>query len=70
MNLYCNSIIALDAATGKMKWYHQLVHHDTFDSDMPTPPLLVNVRTGRAHHSCRRPDRQDELRLHLRSRDG
>jgi len=44
MNLYCNSILALDAATGNLKWYHQLVHHDVWDSDMPTPPLLVDVQ--------------------------
>ena len=44
MNLYCNSLVALDGATGKLKWYHQLVHHDVWDSDLPTPPLLVDVR--------------------------
>ena len=44
MNLYCNSLVALDGATGKLKWFHQLVHHDVWDSDMPTPPLLVDVK--------------------------
>jgi quinoprotein glucose dehydrogenase len=43
-NLYCNSILALDGDTGKLKWFFQLVHHDAADYDMPTPPLLVNVR--------------------------
>ena len=43
-NLYCNSIVALDAATGKLKWFHQLVHHDASDYDMPTPPILIDVR--------------------------
>jgi quinoprotein glucose dehydrogenase len=43
-NLYTGSIVALDANTGKLKWYHQLVHHDIWDFDLPTPPLLVNVR--------------------------
>jgi quinoprotein glucose dehydrogenase len=42
-NLYCNSIVALDGATGKLKWYHQLIHHDLWDMDMPTPPILVDV---------------------------
>ena len=69
MNLYCNSIIALDAATGKMKWYHQLVHHDTFDSDMPTPPLLVDVRKDGRTIPAVVQTGQDELRLYLRSRD-
>ena len=43
-NLYCNSIVALDGATGKLKWYQQLIHHDLWDMDMPTPPILVDVR--------------------------
>src|SRR5207249_2885913 len=43
-NLYCNSIVALDAQTGKLKWFHQLVHHDASDWDMPTPPILVDVK--------------------------
>jgi quinoprotein glucose dehydrogenase len=48
LNLYCNSIVALDGDTGKLKWYHQLVHHDVWDLDMPTPPILVDVkRDGR-----------------------
>ena len=44
MNLYTASIVALDAATGKLKWFHQLVHHDGWDFDLPTPPMLVDVR--------------------------
>jgi quinoprotein glucose dehydrogenase len=48
MNLYCNSIVALDGATGRLKWYHQLIHHDLWDMDMPTPPILIDVhRDGR-----------------------
>jgi quinoprotein glucose dehydrogenase len=43
-NLYCNSLLALDGATGRIKWFHQIVHRDIWDLDMPTPPLLVNVR--------------------------
>jgi quinoprotein glucose dehydrogenase len=43
-NLYCNSLVALDAQTGKLKWFHQLVHHDAADWDMPTPPILMNVK--------------------------
>ena len=42
-NLYANCLLALDANTGKLKWFHQLVHHDVWDLDMPTPPVLVNV---------------------------
>ena len=43
-NLYCNSLVALDAQTGKLKWFHQLVHHDAADWDMPTPPILMDVK--------------------------
>jgi quinoprotein glucose dehydrogenase len=43
-NLYSNSLLALDADTGKLKWFHQLIHHDVWDLDLPTPPLLIDVR--------------------------
>jgi quinoprotein glucose dehydrogenase len=42
-NLYANCLLALDAATGKLKWYRQLVHHDLWDYDIPAPPNLVTV---------------------------
>ena len=43
MNLYANTLLALDGDTGKLKWYHQLIHHEASDYDMPTPPLLIDV---------------------------
>jgi quinoprotein glucose dehydrogenase len=43
-NLYSDSLVALDALTGKMKWYQQLVHHDIWDYDLSAPPALVEVR--------------------------
>jgi glucose dehydrogenase len=43
-NLYGNSIVALDATTGKLKWYYQLVHHDIWDYDLPSAPALIDVR--------------------------
>jgi quinoprotein glucose dehydrogenase len=42
-NLYSSSLVALDARTGKRVWHYQLVHHDIWDWDVPTPPLLANV---------------------------
>jgi quinoprotein glucose dehydrogenase len=46
--LYGNSIVAVDAATGKYRWHFQTVHHDLWDSDLPNPPVLVNiVRDGK-----------------------
>jgi glucose dehydrogenase len=47
-NLYANCVIALDAATGKLRWYRQLVHHDIFDYDLTGDPALVEaVQNGR-----------------------
>ena len=43
-NLYANSLLALDAATGKRIWHFQLVRHDILDRDPPSPPNLVTVR--------------------------
>ncbi len=45
-NLYANSLLALDAATGRRLWHHQLVHHDLWDLDLPAPPTLLTVRHG------------------------
>jgi quinoprotein glucose dehydrogenase len=43
-NLYANSILALDAKTGARIWHYQVVHHDLWDYDLPTPPNLVTIR--------------------------
>jgi len=45
-NLYGDSILALDARTGKRLWHYQVVHHDLWDLDLCTEPLLLTVR----HH--------------------
>jgi quinoprotein glucose dehydrogenase len=42
-NLYANCLLALDAATGKLIWHFQLVHHDLWDKDLPSPPALITV---------------------------
>lgn len=46
-NLYTNSVIALDAATGQMLGYNQLVKHDTHDWDVDSPPTLATTRSGK-----------------------
>jgi quinoprotein glucose dehydrogenase len=43
-NLFANSLIALEAATGKRVWHFQFVHHDVWDRDLPAPPTLVTLR--------------------------
>ncbi len=46
-NLYANSLLALNADTGELKWHFQAIKHDVWDRDFPTPPTLVTVRKGR-----------------------
>lgn len=43
-NLFANSLLALDAATGKRIWHYQIVRHDVWDRDLPTAPTLITVR--------------------------
>jgi len=43
-NLFGNSILALDARTGKRLWHYQIVHHDLWDLDLCTEPKLLTVR--------------------------
>jgi len=44
--LYGNSLVALDAATGKVKWYFQTVHHDIWDYDLQSAPILFEIKRG------------------------
>ncbi len=43
-NLFGDSLVALDAATGKRLWHFQTVHHNIWDYDLPAQPTLVSVR--------------------------
>jgi quinoprotein glucose dehydrogenase len=45
-NLYANSVVAVDALTGKLRWYYQTVHHDIWDYDLAAPPALVEMKRG------------------------
>jgi len=47
-NLYSNSVIALDARTGRMLGYNQLVKHDSHDWDVDSPAIVITTRGGRA----------------------
>ena len=42
-NLYTDSIVAVDLATGAYKWHYQYVAHDVWDLDAVSPPILVDV---------------------------
>jgi glucose dehydrogenase len=43
-NLFGNSIVALDAKTGKRLWHFQAIHHDLWDYDFPQAPKLLTIR--------------------------
>ncbi|HJQ09887.1 MAG TPA: PQQ-binding-like beta-propeller repeat protein, partial [Gemmatimonadaceae bacterium] len=43
-NDYANSIVALRASTGKVVWHFQTVHHDLWDYDNASPPLLATIK--------------------------
>ena len=42
-NLFANSIVAVDIETGEYKWHYQTVHHDLWDTDMPSAGALFDV---------------------------
>src|SRR5436309_1859536 len=44
LDLFSNCLVALDAASGKLVWYYQMVHHDIWDYDLPAQPVLTTVR--------------------------
>ena len=43
-NLFANSLLAIDARTGKLNWHYQVVRHDLWDRDNPSPPTLVQLK--------------------------
>ena len=46
INLFTNSIIALRLDTGKLAWYYQTIHHDLWDWDLVTGPVLFDINIG------------------------
>jgi quinoprotein glucose dehydrogenase len=42
-NLFGNSLLCLDARTGKRVWHFQAVHHDMWDYDLPAAPILIDL---------------------------
>jgi quinoprotein glucose dehydrogenase len=43
-NLYSDTLVCLDARTGKLVWYYQLIHHDLWEYDAATPPILGDIK--------------------------
>ncbi len=42
-NLFSDSLVCLDAKTGKRIWYYQLIHHEMWDYDIPAAPILLDI---------------------------
>ena len=54
-NLFSDTLVAADAATGKYLWHFQVTHHDIWDYDMDTPPTLVtSKKTAKSFRPWRR----------------
>jgi quinoprotein glucose dehydrogenase len=63
-DLYANCLLALDAATGKLLWYFQGVHHDIWDRDFPSPPALFTLhRDGKTIEAIAQTTKQGYLYL-------
>jgi len=61
-NLFANSILALDARTGKRLWHYQTIHHDLWDLDLPSAPKLLTItREGRKIPVVVQPSKQGFL---------
>jgi quinoprotein glucose dehydrogenase len=59
---YSSSIVALDLATGKVRWSVQTVHHDLWDYDVPSQPSLLDLHVGdRTIPALVQPTKQGEL---------
>ena len=65
-NLFANTLLALDANTGKRLWHFQAVKHDLWDRDFPSPPNLVTVRQNGRHGGRGGADHQARLRVPVR----
>jgi mono/diheme cytochrome c family protein len=63
-DLYANSILALDAGSGKLLWHFQGVHHDIWDRDFPSSPALFTlVRNGKTIEALAQTSKQGFLYL-------
>ena len=61
-NLFANTLLALDARTGKRLWHFQGVHHDVNDRDFPSPPVLLTIQhEGKPVDAVAQPTKQGFL---------
>ena len=68
-NLFSDSLVCLDARTGKRIWHFQLVHHDIWDWDIAAPPMLVDITVDGQEDQGRRAGDQAGVHVRFRSRD-
>jgi len=67
---YSSSVVALDLASGRVRWHFQTVHHDLWDYDVPAQPTLLDLEVGgRRVPALVQPTKQGELFV-LDRRDG
>ncbi|MCX6623168.1 MAG: PQQ-binding-like beta-propeller repeat protein [Acidobacteria bacterium] len=67
-NLFANTLLALDASTGKRLWHFQAVKHDLWDRDFPTSPTLVTIqRDGRSVDAVAQPTKSGHVFVFERS---
>jgi quinoprotein glucose dehydrogenase len=63
-DLYANTLLALDASSGRLLWHFQGVHHDIWDRDFASPPTLLTVnQRGKAIDAVAQPTKQGFLYL-------
>jgi len=59
---FSSSVVALDAETGKLRWVFQTVHHDLWDRDVASQPVLVDLRlNGTVRHALVQPTKQGDI---------
>jgi quinoprotein glucose dehydrogenase len=67
-NLFGSSLVAVELETGRRRWHQQTVHHDIWDSDLPSAPVLVNINVdGRAVRAVALPTKQNLLFVYDRA---
>jgi len=46
-NLFSSGLVAVDVRTGERQWHYQFIHHDIWDWDIPSPPIIADLPNGR-----------------------
>jgi quinoprotein glucose dehydrogenase len=46
-NLFSSGLVAVDVNTGEREWHYQFIHHDIWDWDVPSPPIITDLPNGR-----------------------